>query len=138
MRSVTTRPGSAGQRAVCLVRRSPWRSRRSLSNQVGVQAGEAELGGALGEVLVGGATALVGGAEPAGWWGQAGVVKQAAGNHSGDGKLAGQPCEAGVLLAAGGEVAVKVGEPLSDDAAMQAPQLAVDDRKAVAEDQTAG
>src|SRR6266536_3269179 len=70
-------------------------------NQVGVQAGEAELGGALGEVLVGGATALVGGAEPAGWWGQAGVVKQAAGNHSGDGKLAGQPCEAGVLLAAG-------------------------------------
>ncbi len=107
-------------------------------NQVGVQAGEAELGGALGEVLVGGATALVGGAEPAGWWGQAGVVKQAAGNHSGDGKLAGQPCEAGVLLAAGGEVAVKVGEPLSDDAAMQAPQLAVDDRKAVAEDQTAG
>ena len=119
----------------------PWERPRLLGNavnQVGVQAGEAELGCAGGQVLVGGAAALVGGAEPPGWWGQAGVVEQAAGNHGGGGELAGQLCEGGVLLAAGGEVAGKVGEPQGDDAVVEAPLLAVDDRKAAAEDQTAG
>src|SRR6266498_1143688 len=104
-------------------------------SQIGVQAGEAELGCAGGQVLVGGAAALVGGAQPPGWWGQAGVVEQAAGNHGGGGELAGQLCEAGVLLAAGGEVAGKVGEPQGDDAVVQAPLLAVDDGEAAAEDQ---
>lgn len=63
-------------------------------------------------LLVGGAAALARGADPAGWWGQAGVVEQAAGNHSGDAELAGQLREAGLLLAARGEVAGKVGEAL--------------------------
>jgi hypothetical protein len=47
-------------------------------SQVGVQAGEAELGGTLGEALVSGPAALVGGAHPARWWDQARVVEQAA------------------------------------------------------------
>jgi hypothetical protein len=106
-------------------------------NQIGLEAGEAELGSPLGQVLVSGADALVGGAEPPGWWGQAGVVEQAAGDHGGGGKLAGQSCEAGLLLAARREVAGKVGEAQGDDAVAQSLLLAVDDREAASEDQAA-
>ena len=47
--------------------------------QIGPQRREAELGRPGGQLLVGAAAALAGRAHPSGWWGQAGVVEQAAG-----------------------------------------------------------
>jgi hypothetical protein len=102
-----------------------------------MQAGEAELGGQLGEAPVGGQAALAGAAKPPRWWGQAGVVEQAAGNHGGDVELAGQLFEAGVLVAARCEVAGKVGETQSDDAVVQALLLGVDYGEAAADGEPA-
>jgi len=59
--------------------------------QVRSQRREAEFGCPDGQPLIGGVAALACGGSSTGWWGQAGVVEQAAGNHCGDAKLAGQP-----------------------------------------------
>ena len=52
--------------------------------------------------------------------------QQAAGNHGGGAKLAGQPCEARVLLAARREVAGKAGKALGDGAVLEAALLWLD------------
>jgi hypothetical protein len=96
-------------------------------SQVRLEAGEAELDGPLGKVLVGGAAALAGAAGRA--WGavDAGLAYEAADHIIGGMKLAGQLRQAGVCLAACHEVAVQVGEPEGVGAVVEAALLAVDD-----------
>ncbi len=65
------------------------------------------------------------------------MVEQAADDRGSGGKLAGQLGEAGLLLAARHEVAVKVGEPLGTSMIMQAALLLVDDREAATDTEPA-
>jgi hypothetical protein len=106
-------------------------------NQVGVQAGEAELRGSLGEVLVSGEAALAGAAGHPWRAIDAGLCEQTADRVDGGLKLSGELGQAGVVRAARREVAVQVGEPEGLGAVVEAALLAVDDRKAATEDQAA-
>jgi hypothetical protein len=98
--------------------------------QVCPKVSEAELGGALGEALVGGAAALAGAADLR--WGavDAGLVDEAADHVDGGVQLAGELGQAGVLPAARHQVTVKAGESQGVGAVVEAALLAVDDGEA--------
>ncbi len=81
-------------------------------DQVGVQALEAKVGRPGGELVVGGAAELVRGGHVAGWWGQVGVVEEAANDTVSGAEFLGDLGGAGGLLAPRGEVVVKAGEAM--------------------------
>jgi hypothetical protein len=66
-----------------------------------------------------------------------GLGEPASDHVDGGAKLAGELCEAGVVLAARHEVAVKIGEPEGVGAVIEAPLLAVGNSEAAVEDQAA-
>src|SRR6266542_1492772 len=101
-------------------------------------SGEAQLRGSCGQLLVGGGTALAGGAHPAGWRSDACGGQQVVDHRGGGAELAGQLGGTGVPLAACLEIAAKVGEPLVTSMIVKAALPLIDDRKAATDAEPAG
>jgi hypothetical protein len=106
-------------------------------SQIRPEISKAELAGASGEALVGGAAALACAADLRRGAVDAGLVDEAADHVNGGVKLAGELRQAGVVLAARRQVAVEVGEAEGVSAVVQTPLLTVDGGETASDEEAA-